>query len=89
MRPLNYERYRILIQNGFLKIKEEKFLKTLALEEKYGGKTYQTQKAEDDKKKLEKSKAAIGFTYEDSTPTETPQQSSASGSAPGAANAQS
>ena len=65
MRPLNYERYRILIQNGFLKIKEEKFLKTLALEEKYGGKTYQTQKAEDDKKKLEKSKAAIGFTYED------------------------
>ena len=48
MRPLNYERYRILIQNGFLKIKEEKFLKTLALEEKYGGKTYQTQKAEDD-----------------------------------------
>jgi len=82
MRPLNYERYRILIQNGFLKIKEERFLKTLALEEKYGGKTYQTQKAEDDKKKLEKSKAAIGFTYEDSTPTETPQQSSASGSAP-------
>jgi len=88
MRPLNYERYRILIQNGFLKIKEERFLKTLALEEKYGGKTYQTQKAEDDKKKLEKSKAAIGFTYEDSTPTETPQQSSASGSAPGAANTQ-
>jgi len=88
MRPLNYERYRILIQNGFLKIKEEKFLKTLALEEKYGGKTYQTQKAEDDKKKLEKSKAAIGFTYEDSTPTEAPQQSSASGSAPGAANTQ-
>ena len=56
MRPLNYERYRILVQNGFLKIKEEKFLKTIALEEKYGGKTYQQQKAEDDKKKVEKSK---------------------------------
>jgi len=67
MRPLNYERYRILIQNGFLKIKEEKFLRTIALEEKFGGKTYQQQKAEDDKKKIEKSKAAIGFTYEDST----------------------
>ncbi len=67
MRPINYERYRILIQNSYLKVKEEKFLKTLAMEEKYGGKTYQAQKAEDDKKKLEKSKAAIGFTYEDST----------------------
>jgi len=67
MRPLNYERYRILIQNGFLKVKEEKFLRTIALEEKFGGKTYQQQKAEDDKKKVEKSKAAIGFTYEDST----------------------
>jgi len=66
-RPLNYERYRILVQNNFLKIKEEKFLKTIAMEEKYGGKTYQQQKAEDDKKKIEKSKAAIGFTYEDST----------------------
>ena len=32
MRPLNYERYRILIQNSFLKLKEEKFLKQIALE---------------------------------------------------------
>ena len=72
-RPLNYERYRILVQNGFLKVKEEKFLKTLALEEKYGGKTYQQQKAEDDKRRSEKTKAAIGFTYEDSTaPTTKP-----------------
>lgn len=67
MRPMNYERYRILIQNGFLKVKEEKFLKTLAIEEKYGGKTYQQQKADEDKKKMEKLKAAIGFNYEDST----------------------
>ena len=76
MRPLNYERYRILIQNGFLKIKEEKFLRTIALEEKFGGKTYQQQKAEDDKKKIEKSKAAIGFTYEDSTDAAQRDQSS-------------
>ena len=47
---------------------QEKFLKQLALEEKFGGKTYQQQKAVDDKKKSEKNKAAIGFTYEDSTP---------------------
>jgi len=67
MRPLNYERYRILIQNSFLKVKEEKFLKQIALEEKYGGKTYQQQKAEDEKQKAKKNKAAIGFTYEDST----------------------
>ena len=67
MRPTNYERYRILIQNNFLKVKEEKFLKTIAMEEKYGGKTYQQQKAVDDKKKALQSKAAIGFTYDDST----------------------
>lgn len=77
MRPMNYERYRILVQNGFLKVKEEKFLKQLAIEEKYGGKSYQQQKAEDDKKRAEKSKAAIGFTYEDSTqPTTTTTPSS-------------
>ncbi len=46
-------------------MKEEKFLKTLALEEKFGGKSYQQQKAEEDKKKSGKSKAAIGFTYND------------------------
>lgn len=70
-------------------MKEEKFLKQIALEEKYGGKTYQQQKAEDEKQKVsstvhftsilfsyfdftrflqaKKNKAAIGFTYEDST----------------------
>jgi len=68
MRPTNYERYRILVQNNFLKVKEEKFLKTIAMEEKYGSKTYQAQKASDDKKKAAlQNKAAIGFTYDDST----------------------
>ena len=38
------------------------------MEEKYGGKTYQQQKASDDKKKAAlQNKAAIGFTYDDST----------------------
>ena len=74
LRPTNYERYRILIQNNFLKIKEEKFLKTIAMEEKYGGKTYQQQKAEDDKKKGLQSKAAIGFVYHDSTGPAPPPQ---------------
>ncbi len=52
---------------SFLSVSEEKFLRTIELEEKYGGKTYQAQKAKDDRKKLEKTKAAIGFVYEDST----------------------
>ena len=74
MRPLNYERYRILIQNSFLKLKEEKFLKQIALEEKFGGKTYQQQKAEEDKKKSEKSKAAISFNYGTAVENPTPNK---------------
>lgn len=50
-----------------LSVPEEKFLRTIELEEKFGGKTYQQQKAKDDKKKAEKGKAAIGFVYDDST----------------------
>jgi hypothetical protein len=49
-------------------VPEEKFLRTIALEEQFGGKTYQQTKSKDDKKKAEKGKAAIGFVYEDSTP---------------------
>ena len=56
----------------FLLVSEEKFLRTINLEEQFGGKTYQAQKAKDDKKKSEKSKAAIGFIYEDSTPSANP-----------------
>lgn len=102
-RELAYERYRILIQNDFLKsefigfkmrtqfgghvlhwllhqrnglvtfgtfsVPEEKFLKTIELEELYGGKTYQAKQSKEDKKKAKASgtKAAIGFVYEDST----------------------
>jgi len=66
-RNVNYERYRILIQNEFLSIHEEKFLKMIDLEEKYGGTTYQNEKAKADKKKSANNKAAIGFVYADST----------------------
>lgn len=35
-RHLNYERYRIIAQNAYLGISEEKFLKQLHLEEQFG-----------------------------------------------------
>ncbi|XP_040581820.1 CLK4-associating serine/arginine rich protein isoform X1 [Lepeophtheirus salmonis] len=66
MRLTNYERYRILIQNDFLKIPEEKFLQTISYEEKYGSTI--AAKAKEDKKKNEKYKSAIGYVYEDSEP---------------------
>jgi len=67
MRQVNYERYRILIQNEYLSIGEEKFLKTIDLEEKFGGTTYQGNRAKEEKKKSA-NKAAIGFIYQDSAP---------------------
>lgn len=67
MRQVNYERYRILTQNEYLSIGEEKFLKTIDLEEKFGGTTYQGNKSKDEKKKSS-NKAAIGFIYQDSAP---------------------
>ena len=66
LRNTNYERYKILIQNQYLAVSEDKFLHTIDLEEKYGGTTYQGKKAKDDKKVLAGTKAAIGFRYEDS-----------------------
>eukprot|EP00096_Caligus_rogercresseyi_P002142 TRINITY_DN1403_c1_g1_i3.p1 TRINITY_DN1403_c1_g1~~TRINITY_DN1403_c1_g1_i3.p1 ORF type:complete len:244 (-),score=50.02 TRINITY_DN1403_c1_g1_i3:696-1427(-) len=68
-RLINYERYRILVQNDFLKIPEEKFLQTISYEEKYGsssgGVSLGGTKAKEDKKKSEKYKSAIGYVYED------------------------
>lgn len=58
-RQCNYERYRILAQNNFLSINEEKFLKQLHLEEQFG------YTAEIDKEKKRKQGAAIGFNYDD------------------------
>lgn len=62
-RQLNYERYRIIAQNSFLGISEEKFLKQLHLEEQFG---YTETKG---KKELRTGGAAIGFNYEDGTGT--------------------
>lgn len=60
-RHLNYERYRIIAQNAFLAVPEEKFLKQLHLEEQFGYTEFKT------KKDARTGGAAIGFNYEDST----------------------
>lgn len=60
-RQLNYERYRIIAQNAYLGISEEKFLKQLHLEEQFG---YTETKA---KKEPKATGAAIGFNYEEGT----------------------
>ncbi|KAG0723524.1 CLK4-associating serine/arginine rich protein [Chionoecetes opilio] len=60
-RQANYERYRILIQNDFLGIKEEKFLHQIRLEEQFGPIVNKT--IEEEKKALAPKKAAIAFTY--------------------------
>lgn len=55
----------------FISVPEEKFLRTIELEERFGGKTYQAKQSKEDKKKAKAAGkgAAIGFVYEDSTPT--------------------
>ncbi|KAK9870033.1 hypothetical protein WA026_006128 [Henosepilachna vigintioctopunctata] len=58
-RQLNYERYRIIAQNSFLGLSEEKFLKQLHIEEQFG---YTDNK---EKKKERSGGVAIGFNYED------------------------
>lgn len=60
-RLLNYERYRIIAQNSYLGISEEKFLKQLHLEEQFG---YTEVKG---KKEPKGTGAAIGFNYEEGT----------------------
>uniref|UniRef100_A0AAR2INL8 Suppressor of white apricot N-terminal domain-containing protein n=1 Tax=Pygocentrus nattereri TaxID=42514 RepID=A0AAR2INL8_PYGNA len=66
-RKCNYERYRGLVQNDFANISEEQCLYQIYVDELYGG----LQKPnEDEKKKLAEKKAQIGYTYEDSTVTE-------------------
>lgn len=59
-RQLNYERYRIVAQNSFLGVSEEKFLKQLTIEEQFGF-------TENEPKKKKTGGAAIGFNYEDGT----------------------
>ncbi|KAK6641957.1 hypothetical protein RUM44_013678 [Polyplax serrata] len=66
-RTMNYERYRILVQNEFLGVNEEKFLNQIYLEEQFGPIALK-QSTEMLEKEKRKRGAAIGFTYEDSTP---------------------
>ncbi|XP_076274628.1 uncharacterized protein LOC143205289 isoform X1 [Rhynchophorus ferrugineus] len=60
-RLLNYERYRIIAQNAYLGISEEKFLRQLYLEEQFG---YTDTKG---KKESKGTGVAIGFNYEEGT----------------------
>lgn len=67
-RHCNYESYRILVQNDFLAINEDKYLHQLHLEEQFG---VNAQQVELDKLKKRANApppnagAAIGYTYED------------------------
>lgn len=65
-RHCNYESYRILVQNDFLGINEDKYLHQLHLEEQFG---VNAQQIENDKMKKRANVApnpgaAIGYTYE-------------------------
>uniref|UniRef100_A0A1A9UQ53 DRY_EERY domain-containing protein n=1 Tax=Glossina austeni TaxID=7395 RepID=A0A1A9UQ53_GLOAU len=64
-RQCNYERYRILAQNDFLNITEDKFLHQLFLEEQFGANATPESQAAQGKKKTQKSGAAIGYSYDD------------------------
>ncbi|KAK2707176.1 hypothetical protein QYM36_015007 [Artemia franciscana] len=62
-RQTNYERYRIVIQNDFLGIHEEKFLHQIFLEEHFG---VSYNKPEEEKKKaLSSKRIAIGYNYDE------------------------
>lgn len=69
-RLINYERYRILVQNDFLGVTEEKFLHQIYLEEQFGAVKNEPQPLEGKKKVAG---AAIGYNYDDPT-AEVPQQ---------------
>jgi arginine/serine-rich splicing factor 16 len=60
-RQINYERYRIIAQNSFLAINEEKFLKQLHLEEQFGTPSPSQRRSSG------QGGASIGFNYEDNT----------------------
>ncbi|XP_023034084.1 CLK4-associating serine/arginine rich protein isoform X2 [Drosophila willistoni] len=64
-RQLNYERYRILAQNDFLNVSEDKFLHQLYLEEQYGANAQLEAERNLSKKKPKTSGATIGYSYDD------------------------
>ncbi|OQR70839.1 hypothetical protein BIW11_11370 [Tropilaelaps mercedesae] len=61
---INYERYRILVQNDFAQVKEHKFLHQIYLEERFGGSSIKRAEQEAEKKKLAEKKAAISYSYD-------------------------
>ncbi|KAK9499038.1 hypothetical protein O3M35_003554 [Rhynocoris fuscipes] len=63
-RNINYERYRILVQNDFLGVGEEKFLQQLHMEEQFGAVNVESNQ---NKKKPTGGGAAIGLNYDDPT----------------------
>ncbi|XP_053399978.1 CLK4-associating serine/arginine rich protein-like isoform X2 [Mercenaria mercenaria] len=63
-RRANYERYRILVENECAGLTEEQALHQLYLDEQFGA---INKDGEEEKNKLRDKKAAIGYTYEDST----------------------
>ncbi|XP_012215566.1 CLK4-associating serine/arginine rich protein isoform X2 [Linepithema humile] len=67
-RHINYERYRIIVQNEFLGVTEEKFLHQIHLEEQFGSTKLDSAK---DKKKSANN-AAIGYNYETEEPIPEP-----------------
>lgn len=71
-RHINYERYRIIVQNEFLGVTEEKFLHQIHLEELYGSST-KLDAAKD--KKKSSNNAAIGYNYETEEPIPEPVKS--------------
>ncbi|XP_064537222.1 CLK4-associating serine/arginine rich protein isoform X3 [Drosophila montana] len=66
-RQLNYERYRILAQNDFLNVSEDKFLHQLYLEEQFGANAQLEAERNLGKKKQKNSGggATIGYSYDD------------------------
>uniref|UniRef100_A0A224XL85 Putative swap mrna splicing regulator n=1 Tax=Panstrongylus lignarius TaxID=156445 RepID=A0A224XL85_9HEMI len=62
-RNINYERYRILVQNDFLGVGEEKFLQQLYMEEQFGAVNVESNQS----KKKASAGAAIGLNYDDPT----------------------
>lgn len=75
-RQCNYERYRILAQNAFLGISEDKFLQQLTIEEQFG---VTIEEKEMQREKLSEKRgtgAAIGYNYNE------PNQPSTSNAAP-------
>jgi len=60
-RLINYERYRILAQNDFLGVSEDKFLQQLAIEEQFGPVEKTEPQPIEGKKKV--AGAAIGYNY--------------------------